>query len=39
MKHSLTITNLVSKKVTTKNFKSKKDLQRWQSNNYTKYTW
>ena len=39
MKHSLTVTRKSDGKVFTKSFKTKKDLQRFQANNYTVYTW
>lgn len=39
MKYVLTVTRKADGKTFVKSFKSKKDLQRFQSNNYTIYTW
>ena len=38
-KYQLTIIRKSDGKVSVKNFKTKKELQRFQSNNYTTYTW
>lgn len=38
-KYQLTVTRKSDGKVLVKNFKTKKELQRFQSNNYTTYTW
>lgn len=39
MKHQLKITRKLDGKVFIRNFKTKKEMQRFQSNNYTTYTW
>ncbi len=39
MKYELTVIRKADGKTFVKSFKTKKDLQRFQSNNYTTYTW
>ena len=39
MKYQLTLTRKSDGKVFIMNFKTKKNMQRFQSNNYTIYTW
>ena len=39
MKYELTVTRKADGKTFVKSFKTKKDLQRFQQNNYTTYTW
>ena len=39
MKYQLTLTRKSDGKVFIRNFKTKKDIQRFQSNKYTVYTW
>lgn len=39
MKYTLTLTRKSDGKVFIKSFKTKKELRRFQANNYTIYTW
>jgi len=39
MKYTLTVTRKEDGKVFIKTFKTKKDMRRFQSNNYTTYSW
>ena len=39
MKYQLKVIRKSDNKVFVKNFKTKKEMQRFQSNNYTTYTW
>jgi hypothetical protein len=39
MKYKLTVTRKSDSKQFTKHFKTKKEMQRFQANNYTIYTW